>query len=428
MDKKDLKLVVGELRTGMPACLRFTGEVDEWSTANFNSEFLYVQEYVKPSKIIICINSEGGSVIYGMGTFSIIQDCPIDTETIVDGIAASMGSVIWAAGKKGYMRDYSILMIHNPFCEDAEEDDPDTIECTNAFKKQISKIYQQRFGLSEEDVANIMEGKEGVDGTYFDAEKAVEAGIIPASHVLQTQPQIKDKIKAELSGVKDAAKIRSIMSKVSEAADENKPNENDETIRVKKETDINSKINKTMDEPKKEKEELGFASVCDRLGMDKGTTLVSVTDRIGNLMKAEIELKKVNKELNDLKIAKEGVDTQLSNVNAELKTTKDALQVYKDAEIAKAHAELEAFIDKAVSEKKISADAKEKWMEMGASNFEMVKATIDSIPAQEVISKEIKNDSKNIEDSKKTLDDVTAEVAKKVEAVVGKDFKHKTLE
>lgn len=44
------------------------------------------------------------------GTFSIIQQCPIEVETIVEGLAASMASVLWAAGTRSYMRDYSILI------------------------------------------------------------------------------------------------------------------------------------------------------------------------------------------------------------------------------------------------------------------------------------------------------------------------------
>lgn len=67
--------------------MRFYGRIDEESTRCFNDEFLWVQDYIKPSKIIISINSEGGSVLYGMGTFAIIQQCPIEVETIIEGLA-----------------------------------------------------------------------------------------------------------------------------------------------------------------------------------------------------------------------------------------------------------------------------------------------------------------------------------------------------
>ena len=77
MKVDELKYVVGEAQEAKPVYMRFYGKIDEESTRNFNDEFLWIQDYVKPSKIIISINSEGGSVLYGMGTFSIIQQCPL---------------------------------------------------------------------------------------------------------------------------------------------------------------------------------------------------------------------------------------------------------------------------------------------------------------------------------------------------------------
>ena len=86
--------------------------------------FLWVESYIKPSKIRVLINSSGGSVLYGMSIFSVIRNSSIPTECINEGLAASMGSIVWAAGDKSLMRDYAILMIHNPF--DSTEDNKDT--------------------------------------------------------------------------------------------------------------------------------------------------------------------------------------------------------------------------------------------------------------------------------------------------------------
>ena len=66
MDVENLKYVVGRAEQGQPAIIRFFTAVDERSVQSFNDEFLWLQDYVKPSKIIVMINSEGGSVLYGM--------------------------------------------------------------------------------------------------------------------------------------------------------------------------------------------------------------------------------------------------------------------------------------------------------------------------------------------------------------------------
>ena len=114
MDINNLKHIVGEVEAAKPAIIRFFDSVNADSARNFISEFLWLQDYVKPSKIIVLINSEGGSVLSGMSIYSVIQACPYEVDCVVEGIAASMGSIIWAAGDNSYMHDYSLLMIHNP--------------------------------------------------------------------------------------------------------------------------------------------------------------------------------------------------------------------------------------------------------------------------------------------------------------------------
>lgn len=145
------------------------------------------------------INSEGGSVLYGMSMFSVIQSCPIEVDCIIEGIAASMGSVIWAAGANLYMHDYSLLMIHNPFHNRSGENDANTQQTVNAFRSQLETIYRKRFGMTKEQVQSIMDGEEGVDGTFFTAQDAVKAGFIQADHILKTSKLVRDKVKIKLT-------------------------------------------------------------------------------------------------------------------------------------------------------------------------------------------------------------------------------------
>ncbi|MFR9543595.1 MAG: ATP-dependent Clp protease proteolytic subunit, partial [Rikenellaceae bacterium] len=121
MDISQAKFVVGEAVEGEIATIRFFGRVSESSTSQFNAEFDFLENCIRPKLIRVLINSEGGSVLYGMTTYSTIQNSKIPTECIIEGMAASMGSIIWAAGTRSLMRDYSILMIHNPFQPDSKE-------------------------------------------------------------------------------------------------------------------------------------------------------------------------------------------------------------------------------------------------------------------------------------------------------------------
>ena len=133
MDINTLQYVVGEVKADAPATIRFFGSVTEENTSRFNDEFDFLENVIRPSCIRVLINSEGGSVLYGMSTYSTIANSKVDTECVIEGVAASMASIIWAAGKRSLMRDYAILMIHNPMMPSSEDMDVDTKEMVKAF-------------------------------------------------------------------------------------------------------------------------------------------------------------------------------------------------------------------------------------------------------------------------------------------------------
>lgn len=424
MNANELRYVVGAVKEDQPAQMRFYGRIDEDSTRAFNDEFLWLQDCVKPSKIVISINSEGGSVLYGMGTFSIIQQCPIEVETIIDGVAASMASVIWAAGTRSYMRDYSILMIHNPFMrkDDSDGADPDTQQTVNAFQKQIECIYNKRFGLTKAQVREIMDGKEGCDGTWFDAKSAVEAGIIPAENVIKTSKQVRDKVKNKIDGVVEAHAVQEIMAYVTAELGGIKPQVETSSIHNQKQVEI-------FNQTEMEKEQnFAFGSVCAQLGLDKTSEVSAVINRITALMNAENKVKEVQASLDALQIQKAGVDQELANVKNELSAAQSELKNYKDAEKAKRDAEIEAFVESAVNDGKIDKDSKAKWVEMAQTNFEMVKSTLNSIAKRDKISEKIANDPANVDAAKDGLTEAERRMAENVQAAVGKDFQFKTLD
>lgn len=74
-----LQYVVGEAKAGQPAVIRFFGRVTEETTSRFNDEFDFLENIIRPSCIRVLINSEGGSVLYGMSTYSTIANATVDT-------------------------------------------------------------------------------------------------------------------------------------------------------------------------------------------------------------------------------------------------------------------------------------------------------------------------------------------------------------
>ena len=419
MDVNNLKYVVGKAETNQPAIIRFFGSVDSFSTDCFNEEFLWLQDYVKPSKIVVLINSDGGSVMYGMSTFSIIQSCPIEVDCIIEGIAASMGSVIWAAGDHLYMHDYSILMIHNPFVYDNDNEDANIKNMVNAFRKQIETIYVKRFGLSKDKVRAIMDGEGDADGTYLSAKEAVDAGILPATNIIKTSKQVVEKVKSQIEGVKNVASICDIMNSALKEVDENKLLSEVVSIRTQNNQNFNPVVTGQEQNTMKENENVQFNAVTAQLGLEAETSLQSVSARITQLINAESELKNVKNELGELKIKFKGKETEVANLQKNLSDVEGQLKAYKDAEEDARNASIDAMVEDAIKAGKIDAGSKEDWVGMAKANLDMVKKTLDSIPGRDNIVDEIAKDPENKNDAEEEMKDVNAKLAEKVKAVVG---------
>lgn len=419
MDVNNLKYVVGKAETNQPAIIRFFGSVDSFSTDCFNEEFLWLQDYVKPSKIVVLINSDGGSVMYGMSTFSIIQSCPIEVDCIIEGIAASMGSVIWAAGDHLYMHDYSILMIHNPFVYDNDNEDANIKNMVNAFRKQIETIYVKRFGLSKDKVRAIMDGEGDADGTYLSAKEAVNAGILPATNIIKTSKQVVEKVKSQIEGVKSVASICDIMNSALKEVDENKLLSEVVSIRTQNNQNFNPVVTGQEQNTMKENENVQFNAVTAQLGLEAETSLQSVSARITQLINAESELKNVKNELGELKIKFKGKETEVANLQKNLSDVEGQLKAYKDAEEDARNASIDAMVEDAIKAGKIDVGSKEDWVGMAKANLDMVKKTLDSIPGRDNIVDEIAKDPENKNDAEEAMKDVNAKLAEKVKAVVG---------
>ena len=273
-----------------------------------------------------------------------------------------------------------------------------------------------------------MSGKEGTDGTFFTAEEAVKAGIIPVENVLKTSKQKIEKVKNTIEGITDnhllKDTITSICGELSSNGSDNK--ENKHSI-----NDV-SNLNKNKQEPTEVENktktnnmdtgqtiDFNFGAVVASLGFKEKVEVPQVMARITELVNVE---NKLNEAIDSLKIEKAGEVTKNQNLTKELENVKAELQAYKDAEKKAMSQKIESMVQDAINAGKIEDSAKQNWIDMATKNFDLAKATLDSIPARDKISTEIENDKDNVEKVKDSVQTVEAQMAKQVEAVVGKDF------
>lgn len=421
MSAENFENIVCQGGAGAPATIRFFGRITEEMVGRFGEAFEFLEHIVRPSSIRVLINSEGGSVLHGMTAYAVIQNSTVPTECVIEGMAASMGSVVWAAGGRSLMRDYGILMIHNPFLPDGDEKEPS--DMVKAFTGQIETIYRKRFGLSREKVRAIMDGEADKDGTYFDAAGAVKAGIIPESHVLRTSRQLREKVRAEVSGLDDAAAIQAVMSRLDTArfpaGEATQPSE-------AKTTNLNTKTNTSdMNEDKNLSPE--YSAVLASLGMQEKNEIKDVLSRITELAGVEARLTEANKALSDAQTVIAGKEAAIGNLQKDLAEVNARLQKYEQQEAEARAAEIRTFLQAAVDEGKIEAGTVASWTEMAQTNFPLVQNTINSIPAREKISEEIARDPSATQAAAEALKTAEQKMAEKVSAAVGKDFEFKTL-
>lgn len=127
------------------------------------------------STINVRINSPGGSVWDGMAIYQALRGHGARIVTHIEGIAASMASVIALAGDEVRMAKGAFFMIHNPWVivlGDAAEL-RDTADLLDKVTGNIVGIYVEHSGSSEEAIRAAMEAE-----TWYTAEEARDAGFV----------------------------------------------------------------------------------------------------------------------------------------------------------------------------------------------------------------------------------------------------------
>ena len=105
-------------------------------------------------RIHVRINSNGGEVYSGIAIFNALRHSQADIRIYVDGIAASMASVIALCGKPVEMSKYARLMLHSVSggCYGNKQDLQRCMEEIESLEGSLSEIYAERLGMSKEEV------------------------------------------------------------------------------------------------------------------------------------------------------------------------------------------------------------------------------------------------------------------------------------
>lgn len=154
-----------------------TGEIDDTMANLVIAQLLFLESEDPDMDIHLYINSPGGSVSAGLAIYDTMQYIKPDVSTICMGMAASMASVLLAAGAPGkrFALPYSRVMIHQPL--GGVQGQASEIEITAReilrLRDEMNGILASHTGQTKEKIAQDTDRD-----NYMSSQQAKEYGLI----------------------------------------------------------------------------------------------------------------------------------------------------------------------------------------------------------------------------------------------------------
>ncbi|MFE2073718.1 head maturation protease, ClpP-related [Streptomyces misionensis] len=155
-------------------------EIGGWLGATADEFIADLKDITAPA-MRVRVNSPGGSVFEGIAIANALRSHPATVTVQVDGIAASIASVIAMAGDRVVMQPQSMLMVHDAsgMCFGNATDMAEMGSLLDKISDNIADAYAARAGGTRDDWRTTMRAE-----TWYTADEAVEAGL--ADEVMQS--------------------------------------------------------------------------------------------------------------------------------------------------------------------------------------------------------------------------------------------------
>ncbi len=141
------------------------------------AQLLFLESNDPKADIMLYINSPGGVVYSGLGIYDTMQTIQPDVATICTGMAASMASILLAAGARGKRSalPHSRVMIHQPM--GGAEGQASEMEIT---VREIVKLKQELYQILSEHTGKPLEqiARDADRDFWMTAEEAMKYGMV----------------------------------------------------------------------------------------------------------------------------------------------------------------------------------------------------------------------------------------------------------
>jgi ATP-dependent protease ClpP protease subunit len=295
---------------------------------------------IQGKHVQVKIHCPGGSVFGGNAIQNTVEE--IGADTYIVGMAASMGGVVAQSGRVRIANHRAALMMHPP-----SGGSKDLIKIC---KKSLTKDLTEKSALSEEEVNNIVNGKNDV---WFDADEMYAKGLV-------------DRL------VKSGTKLTNVKNR----------------DRIELYTAYNSLLNNQ-----------------NPIKMEK------VMNHLGLVDKTEADVLNVVKELETKAAKVEGLNTQVTNLTEEkgtLETKVDELTTevtnLKEERVTELKNKAEALVNNAVKEGRLDEKSKDGFLQFAIENYDAASQALEGLSVTKTKGKAMVDKSKDGNQESKEMD------------------------
>lgn len=167
-------------------CIQLYGEIGRWSEVNPEEILKELSEIAELGKHLdVRINSNGGDVYAGLAIYQAFKTTTVPMSIYIDGVAASIASIIALCGKPLYMGKYAKLMIHaiSGGWFGSKSELKSIIEEYEVLENVLAEVIAAKSGKTIEDIkAEYFDGSDH----WLTAQEALDMGLI--NGIYNTEP------------------------------------------------------------------------------------------------------------------------------------------------------------------------------------------------------------------------------------------------
>jgi len=156
--------------------LECVGEINSNSVYALCRQLRHLQQEDPGSQITMYINSPGGEISSGLALYDVMQglSCPI--RTVCMGTAASMGALLFAAGKQRDILPHGRVMIHDPLITGGMGGNALQVQ---EISRSLLKTREETCGILARHTGKTLKEiyEKTAKDTWFNAEEAVRFGL-----------------------------------------------------------------------------------------------------------------------------------------------------------------------------------------------------------------------------------------------------------